>query len=1056
MGVLAALVVFCTTYALILPAMTAERQTICGMEAHEHTEECFENGVQICGKQEHIHTEECYAKGKGITVGVIVGPQGNSVADVPSEPAGGELEVDLSGDGTATPEEGTQLTPEQQEQEAQAQEAQRQEEQNQLAQRLAEVTLTGTWADDVVAAAKAHAGCQEDGRGLIDAVLQFSGVEGIPQASDGVGGYTGYADWVSQIRAAGRYKDSSKIPKEGDVVFLDQDADSGTLGYEDDRIDHAGIVVRVETEKKTVEATGEKIKMLKAIMVLTDNAEGKIDSFFYNMEDPANMNRIAGYARLPKNPSQGEAEEPDEENHTGGAPEQETAPAETEQQTETQQSEAMTESQIGEQPEAAEGQTEEKAAEPAEDEQKPEGTAAEDQSGEEITPTADEGYTENKTTEQTAEGQGPADAAADGQTQEAENKTEPSEMTTPADETKTDAEDAAGTPGTEAETDMEMSTETDTNMSADEDMETEPETDTEIDTEEPETDLIAETPEMATEADMEMSTEADTDMSADEDMETVTETDAEEPETESWITEPETESPEAGADIEVPAGTDMEAGEPETADWGWTQEELEEEASTEDEIDDRGWLWTDFDTNDDTGEHETESWNPAEEKEAPAGTDMEAGEPETAGWGWTQEELEEEPGTEAEIDDRGWLWTDFAIKDDTGENETESLNPAGEDFEQETETEWDEWDHLEAETETEAAGSDPEADLETSGDWEASVAGVELTSIWAEDLTMVAETQIGVKESTENFTLNENGEQKGITRYGQWYGEPYGDWDAMFVSFCLNYAEVPHSSVPRAGSCGALAGMLQTYGLYENPAEYEASRGDLVFLDTDADGTADHVGILEDVTESGINVIAGDMEDEVKVVAYAKGDAAVIGYGRLPQKPDQKIYKKEFNDGEIKVVAEYTAEAMIPDNAKFIVTEVPQDDERFKEGYEAVQEMINEERQSETEEAAQEEGISTVSLEDDLPAEGETETETEEQELYMRIYNIGFYVDEQKISPQTGVKLSIEFLDNSSFAAGVNKIIHMEKGKEPEALEVTTSDGGDGPTKKISFETPTL
>ena len=92
------------------------------------------------------------------------------------------------------------------------------------------------------------------------------------------------------------------------------------------------------------------------------------------------------------------------------------------------------------------------------------------------------------------------------------------------------------------------------------------------------------------------------------------------------------------------------------------------------------------------------------------------------------------------------------------------------------------------------------------------MADTELTGIWAEDLTMIAETQIGVKESTANFTLSENGERKGITRYGQWYGEPYGDWDAMFVSFCLNYAEVPYNSVPRAGSCGALAGMLQTYG----------------------------------------------------------------------------------------------------------------------------------------------------------------------------------------------------------------------------------------------------
>ena len=35
---LSCVVVFCTTYALILPAITLEKPTICGMEEHEHIE----------------------------------------------------------------------------------------------------------------------------------------------------------------------------------------------------------------------------------------------------------------------------------------------------------------------------------------------------------------------------------------------------------------------------------------------------------------------------------------------------------------------------------------------------------------------------------------------------------------------------------------------------------------------------------------------------------------------------------------------------------------------------------------------------------------------------------------------------------------------------------------------------------------------------------------------------------------------------------------------------------------------------------------------------------
>ena len=39
-SVLGCVVVFCTTYSLILPAITAEKTT-CGLEEHTHTEECY-------------------------------------------------------------------------------------------------------------------------------------------------------------------------------------------------------------------------------------------------------------------------------------------------------------------------------------------------------------------------------------------------------------------------------------------------------------------------------------------------------------------------------------------------------------------------------------------------------------------------------------------------------------------------------------------------------------------------------------------------------------------------------------------------------------------------------------------------------------------------------------------------------------------------------------------------------------------------------------------------------------------------------------------------------
>ncbi len=65
LSVLSAVVVFCTTYALILPAITQERETFCGFEEHIHSESCSaaEEKILICELTEeeaHLHNEECF------------------------------------------------------------------------------------------------------------------------------------------------------------------------------------------------------------------------------------------------------------------------------------------------------------------------------------------------------------------------------------------------------------------------------------------------------------------------------------------------------------------------------------------------------------------------------------------------------------------------------------------------------------------------------------------------------------------------------------------------------------------------------------------------------------------------------------------------------------------------------------------------------------------------------------------------------------------------------------------------------------------------------------
>ena len=64
---MAAIVVFVTTYALILPAITMEKETVCGLEEHAHTEACYyapvlNTGQAIqCAFSLHTHEAACIA-----------------------------------------------------------------------------------------------------------------------------------------------------------------------------------------------------------------------------------------------------------------------------------------------------------------------------------------------------------------------------------------------------------------------------------------------------------------------------------------------------------------------------------------------------------------------------------------------------------------------------------------------------------------------------------------------------------------------------------------------------------------------------------------------------------------------------------------------------------------------------------------------------------------------------------------------------------------------------------------------------------------------------------
>lgn len=167
---------------------------------------------------------------------------------------------------------------------------------------------------------------------------------------------------------------------------------------------------------------------------------------------------------------------------------------------------------------------------------------------------------------------------------------------------------------------------------------------------------------------------------------------------------------------------------------------------------------------------------------------------------------------------------------------------------------------------TVACLSDTSADVETPEEWQAANAEAVMTGNWDEDLVSVAKTQLGYEQSEKNFEIDP---ADGVTlryysRYGQSYGNPYGEWDVMFLSYCLKYAGIPQSAIPQEASVLALrSSMSDMDWLLDGEDGSAANVGDIVIynkyvtrtvaVDSSADGAADGLDDLFSMDAEGEN-----------------------------------------------------------------------------------------------------------------------------------------------------------------------------------------------------------
>lgn len=340
---------------------------------------------------------------------------------------------------------------------------------------------------------------------------------------------------------------------------------------------------------------------------------------------------------------------------------------------------------------------------------------------------------------------------------------------------------------------------------------------------------------------------------------------------------------------------------------------------------------------------------------------------------------------------------------------------------------------------------DTAADVEDASVWNEQYAGAEWKGAWGEDLAKAAGIQIGYKESTDNYFVAEDGSHKGYTRYGQFAGDVYTDWDAAFVNFCMHYAGLEESNLfPKETQT---AKWYDTFAAGQNgsyltaPAGYEPQAGDIVFLHKENEETEIQMGIVSSYNKekNEIRVIEGNSGNAVKENKYAADDTHITAYLKISEM--EAVYKngetgeeeetaapvaEKLNYEDEQITVKVTAEeaGIIPEGANLKVVPIVADDKETAEQYKDVEAKLQEKAESEEYEIAG-----------------------------FLAYDISFVdADGNKLEPNGKVKVSMDYKKAIIVEEAVNTVAEAENIDSTKDLDVTVmhlEENADGTVKEV-------
>ncbi|SFW46118.1 LPXTG cell wall anchor domain-containing protein [Ruminococcus flavefaciens] len=220
---------------------------------------------------------------------------------------------------------------------------------------------------------------------------------------------------------------------------------------------------------------------------------------------------------------------------------------------------------------------------------------------------------------------------------------------------------------------------------------------------------------------------------------------------------------------------------------------------------------------------------------------------------------------------------------------------------------------------------------ETDEVWESTLP--ELTDELAENAALIAASQLGYTENTQNYIIGDDGcTHKNYSRYGAWFGNPYGDWNTMFTCFCLHYAGVTEADIPFSSGCWAWSLKLSAKGVLSPFNKGSPKRGDVLLFDTDLDGKADRSGIISEIISDTDNpciiTIEGQTDGAVAECSYQTDDEHIFGYVPVetPQTADETAMKFTAESVSGIKVSASAEQGIFPDGTKMLAADISREE----------------------------------------------------------------------------------------------------------------------------------